>query len=385
MSIHADVRPFDPDDTTVNAPAKSRLPRWPYLVLLVLVIAWAGYYQVHSYKWKHSLSNPANPIANQSSFVFPLSSAGSHASFVTTTNDTMYSLDPIARTINAYRKGRGDDGWLHGTTTTIKVPLVPVRESGVPQPLVGLAATAGGVIYTVDVANQRVVRVDTNGHVNSDWTTSGIGAPIGVVVTKTGNIDVLNVETRFPSGLLTSITRVTPAGKATVHWAVLPGMGSAIVASTLFDNVYVGHAGSVGPDRNTIDVVLPDGTLWTAPITVPATAKLGDHTYAYDPAGVKPYGVDGPGQYLAEYNGELYVRYDATGSTVAALPYGGGSIQDFRHLVYQSGQPAGIVALTFTSSSNASMALLGSNAVIPLLGITTRHDLAVFRHAGSGF
>jgi hypothetical protein len=380
MTIQADLRPIGPDDTTVIAPAKSKLPRWPYLLLLILVVAGAGYYFVHGYQWRHSLSNAANPVAAQTSFVFPVSSAGTHASFVATTGNSMYALDPIARTISVYRKGSGAEGWYHGTTSTIDVPLVPAHENAVAQPLVGLATTSGGVLYTVDVANHLVVRIDAHGRVDTGWASTGIGVPVGVVVTKSGNVDVLSVETHYPSGLLTSITRITAAGHATPHWALLPGMGSAIAASTIFDNVYVGHAGSTGPDRNWIDVVKPDGSLWTTPITVPATKTLGNRTYTYDPAGVRPYGVDGPGQYIAEYDGVVYVRYDAAGSVLAALFDAGttasGANGDFRHLVYQSGAPAQIVAVTPSQVSNTS---------IPVLGITTQHQFAAFRHAGSGF
>lgn len=375
MTIHADLRPIEPDDTTVNAPTKSRLPRWPYLVLLVLVIAWAGHYLVHRYQWEHSLTNPANPVAGQINFVFPLSSAGPNASFVATTDKAMYSLNPVARSITVYRTGSGQDGWLHGTTSEIHVPLVPVREDGVSQTLVGLAASTQGVVYTVDVANRTVVRVDANGHVNTRWASAGIGVPVGVVVAKNGNIDVLEVETSYPSGLLTSITQITPSGKVTPRWATLPGMGTVIAASTLFDNVYVGHAGSIGPDRNTIDVVQADGTLESAPIMVPATARLGSRTYAYDPSGVRPNGVAGPGQYLAEYNGSLYLRYDAAGSTVATLAYGGGSLQDFRRFVDQSGSPSDVIALTSANASNTS---------VPLLGITNQEQFAGFRHGGNG-
>jgi hypothetical protein len=375
MTIHADLRPIEPDDTTVNAPMKSRLPRWPYMVVLVLVIAWAGYYFVHRYQWDHSLTNSANPQASQINFVFPLSSAGTHASFVATTDKAMYSLDPVSRSITVYRRGGGEQGWLHGTTSTLQIPLVPLRENGVAQPLVGLAVSAQGVVYTLDVANRSVVRVDSSGRINTGWASAGVGVPVGVVVSKSGNIDVLGVETSYPSGLLTSITQVTPSGHVTPHWATLPGMGTAIAASTLFDSVYVGHAGSVGPDRNTIDVVQGDGKLWTAPIMVPATAKLGDRTYSYDPAGIRPYGVAGPGQYLAEYNGSVYLRYDATGSTVATLAYGGGAIQEFRRFVDQSGSANDVVALTSANASNTS---------VPLLGITSQEQFAGFRHGGNG-
>jgi hypothetical protein len=151
-----------------------------------------------------------------------------------------------------------------GVRRTFHVPNVVAAGETRNAPLVGLAVTSDGTMYSTDLWHQSVVRITPDGRTNIDWLKAPTdGLTSDLIASTDDTLYALGTHGASGTGNRLSISRITTAGALTRNWVQLGPIkpGVAAINAGPKGSVYVTYAPKTAPSRYLIDAVSADGTI----------------------------------------------------------------------------------------------------------------------------